>query len=106
MSEERELDKYREAISRNRYSTGQECNAQYEISSQQSGKVTFEVQVQSEIIDTVDVEFIVDDGVVELGENFPNPFDGQTHLPVLIPHAMHVELQIYDAVGRFVQTLI
>jgi len=94
------------AIRRVRDITGQEGNAQYEISSQQSGKVTFEVQVQSEIIDTVDVEFIVDDGVVELGENFPNPFDGQTHLPVLIPHAMHVELQIYDAVGRFVQTVI
>src|SRR5690625_5802974 len=54
------------AIRRVRDITGQEGNAQYEISSQQSGKVTFEVQVQSEIIDTVDVEFIVDDGVVEL----------------------------------------
>src|SRR5690625_5365725 len=37
------------AIRRVRDITGQEGNAQYEISSQQSGKVTFEVQVQSEI---------------------------------------------------------
>src|SRR5690625_6919313 len=103
MSEERELDKYREAISRNRYSTGQEGNAQYEISSQQSGKVTFEVQVQSAIIDTVDVEFIVDDGVVEVGENFHNPFAGQTHLLVLIPHAMLVELEFVVPDVRLLQ---
>src|SRR5690625_7536814 len=66
LSVELVTDKDWVAIRRVRDITGQEGNAQYEISSQQSRKVIFEVQVQSEIIDTVDVEFIVDDGVVEL----------------------------------------
>ena len=58
------------------------------------------------MIDTVEVEFIAHDGELKPGDNYPNPFDGRTTLPVLVPHAMHIELQVYDAVGRFVRTLV
>src|SRR5690625_1635062 len=93
-------------IGRIRGTTGQEGNAHFTVRSHQSGTVAFEVQANRKVIDTVEVEFIADEGELKLGDNYPNPFDGRTTLPVLVPHAMHIELQVYDAVGRFVRTLV
>jgi Protein of unknown function (DUF3500) len=36
----------------------------------------------------------------QLGDNFPNPFKETTSIPVSLNHASHVEVNIYDAVGR------
>jgi len=42
----------------------------------------------------------------ELKQNFPNPFNPTTAIAFTIPTAQRVSLKIYDAQGRFVQTLI
>ncbi|MFK7848832.1 MAG: T9SS type A sorting domain-containing protein [Rhodothermales bacterium] len=42
---------------------------------------------------------------VNLGQNVPNPFSTQTRIHFEIPTAQHVQLEIYDALGRLVTSL-
>jgi hypothetical protein len=41
-----------------------------------------------------------------LGQNYPNPFNPSTTIQFSIPNKSHVELKIYDAVGREISTVI
>jgi phosphatidylserine/phosphatidylglycerophosphate/cardiolipin synthase-like enzyme len=56
----------------------------------------------------VDVEPIASgaSGVVELGQNYPNPFHGRTQIVYAIPTASQVVLRLFDVQGREVQTLV
>lgn len=37
---------------------------------------------------------------------YPNPFNSSTKIDVVLPHAQHVSLNIYDVLGRHVKTLV
>jgi len=41
-----------------------------------------------------------------LGQNFPNPFNGETVIPLYLPDDQFVQIDIYDIQGRRVHTLI
>ncbi|WP_124245582.1 Ig-like domain-containing protein [Cyclonatronum proteinivorum] len=42
----------------------------------------------------------------QLNQNYPNPFRSHTRIPFEIPYASSVHLNVYDVLGRRVQTLI
>jgi gluconolactonase len=42
----------------------------------------------------------------ELHQNYPNPFNGSTKLTFAIPHAMSVQLKVYNSAGHLVKTLV
>jgi hypothetical protein len=41
-----------------------------------------------------------------LSQNYPNPFKGSTSIRYALPRACHVRLEIFDARGRIVETLV
>lgn len=43
--------------------------------------------------------------VVELGQNFPNPFNGRTTIPFTLKYGANVQLQIWSLDGKIVGTL-
>ncbi|MCK5738322.1 T9SS type A sorting domain-containing protein, partial [bacterium] len=42
----------------------------------------------------------------ELKSNYPNPFNPATKLVFTLPKAAHVSLQVFDALGREIATLV
>ncbi len=53
---------------------------------------------------------VEDDGVqptaFELGQNYPNPFNPSTAIPYRVDERSHVSLEVFDALGRRVATLV
>lgn len=54
---------------------------------------------------TLKVESDIPDRVI-LNQNYPNPFSGQTVIPLALPERMHVRIDIIDVAGRRVDTVI
>lgn len=44
--------------------------------------------------------------VLALHQNYPNPFRGSTTLKYSIPKRSYVSIKVYDKYGRFVSTLV
>lgn len=86
--------------------SGDDGEAIYSLSGSQTGIITFTAMAQNKEIGTFDVEFLQDLGQIALGNNYPNPFQRTTIIPVTIPEPMHVEIRVYDRLGRYVQTVI
>jgi hypothetical protein len=42
----------------------------------------------------------------ELGQNFPNPFNGETSIPFSLPHAGRVRIELINTLGANVRTLL
>jgi hypothetical protein len=41
----------------------------------------------------------------ELSQNYPNPFNGETKISFTLPDASHIDLSVYDLIGRKVASL-
>ncbi len=86
--------------------TDEEGVALFDLSNLQGETVSYSVEAHGTEIGTFDVEYLEDRGELVLGDNYPNPFQVRTTLPVQVPRAMNVELRVYDLLGRPVQTVL
>ncbi len=86
--------------------TDDDGEAIFELSGLESGVITFIASAKNREIGTFDVEFLQDLGRLALGDNYPNPFQQNSTIPVTIPETMHVEIRVYDRLGRHVQTVV
>lgn len=58
------------------------------------------------IISGTDVESNDDPFVFRLDQNYPNPFNPVTNIHYQVPNSSKVSLQVFDIMGRLVQTLV
>ena len=85
--------------------TDEEGTAIFSVTNNTVEDVIYEAFFRNTKLGEVTVEFIRDEGVLTLGDNYPNPFSNSTIIPITVPRQMHVELSIYNSVGGHVQTL-
>lgn len=54
----------------------------------------------------IEIEFLFSEGELTLGNNFPNPYNNQTQIPIVIPQQSRVRLDVFNSVGSLVQTIV
>lgn len=86
--------------------TNEEGVALFDVTNNNSEKVTYSVVAATVDIGEITLEFLENEGVVELGNNFPNPFRFDSSIPLFIPEAMNVELQVFNSLGVPIRTLV
>jgi len=52
------------------------------------------------------IEFLYSDGELTLGNNFPNPFQTETLIPIAIPQHTRVRIDLFNASGAHIQTIM
>jgi hypothetical protein len=81
--------------------------ARFAISGQNEQKVTYTVYADDlRLSQNLQIEFLFRDPDVKLGNNYPNPFNNQTIIPFVVPEADRVRIDIYNAAGARVQTIL
>ncbi|MDR9410999.1 MAG: Ig-like domain-containing protein, partial [Balneolaceae bacterium] len=86
--------------------TNEEGVAFFGVSSSSAGTATYTATVAGRLVGEISVEFLEDEGVLRLGNNFPNPFRSQTILPLTVPESMMVEIKVYNSIGVPVRTVV
>jgi hypothetical protein len=86
--------------------TNEEGVAIFAVSSRNPGKSTYLASVVGIEVGEISVEFLQDDGILELGNNYPNPFRSETIIPVTVPRSMQVTITVYNSLGAPVRTAI
>ena len=79
--------------------------AYFELSNYNAETINYTVLAHDIEIGTFEVEYLSDDGILSLGDNYPNPFMNNTILPITVNAPMNVEIRIYDVSGKPVQTV-
>lgn len=86
--------------------TNDEGIATFDVTNTSAEAVEYSVVVESIEIGTIRLEFVPNDGVLRLGNNYPNPFLIRSKIPLTLPNKMHVELRVFNSLGAPVQTLL
>ncbi|MDR9409566.1 MAG: fibronectin type III domain-containing protein [Balneolaceae bacterium] len=86
--------------------TDEEGVALFGVTNTTAEKVTYSVIAATVEIGDIELEFLEDEGILSLGDNFPNPFRFDSSIPLRIPRSMHVELRIFNSLGAPVRTLL
>lgn len=80
--------------------------ATFEITNTVAEKVTYSVHAAGVNIGSIELEFLENEGVLSLGNNFPNPFRFDTSIPLAVPNSMKVKLEVFNSLGAPVRTLL
>ena len=70
------------------------------------GSVYFDDLQVNPVTTSIEAHTSVTPTTFALGQNYPNPFNPTTTIEFQIPAADHVQLMVYDVLGRMVKTLI
>jgi len=89
-----------------RGTTNEEGTAMFKVTSESAGTVNFRAVTAGVEVGEVEVEFLSATGSLVLGNNYPNPFNNQTTIPVTIPSPMNISIVIYNSLGNPVRTVL
>lgn len=86
--------------------TNEEGIAVFGVTNNTAESVTYSVEAATVDVGEITVEFLPVEGVLSLGNNFPNPFRFNSSIPLTIPSSMMVKLQVFNSLGAPVRTLL
>lgn len=58
------------------------------------------------LTDDFEIEFLFSDGTLRLGNNFPNPYNNLTVIPIVVPQRSGIRLDIYNSARAIIQTVL
>lgn len=94
-------------VSPNQAETNNSGMATFTITSNSEGAIQYNVFAAGlSLSEDIEIEFLFSEGELTLDNNFPNPFNSQTMIPIVVPQPMRVRLDIFDSVGSIVQTIL
>lgn len=86
--------------------TNEEGVALFRVTSETAGKVSYRAVTAGVDVGEIEVEFLSATGNLVLGNNYPNPFNNQTTIPITVPGSMNISLVIYNSLGNPVRTIM
>ncbi|MDX1640915.1 MAG: M12 family metallo-peptidase [Balneolaceae bacterium] len=94
-------------ISPNETTTNSEGQATFAITNNTEETVEYSVFAAGlNLSEEIEIEFLFSEGELTLGNNYPNPYNNQTTIPIVIPQQSRVRLDIYNSMGSLVQTIL
>lgn len=92
-------------ISPSQQITGDDGGAVFSITNSTEEVVRYNVYAAGlNLSEKFEIEFLFSEGELTLGNNYPNPFNNQTLIPIVVPQQSRVRLDIYNSMGTLVQT--
>lgn len=86
--------------------TDEDGVAIFSVTSTSAGTVNYTATTSGKNVGEISVEFLQNEGILRLGDNFPNPFSNSTILPLTVPRPMQVEIQVFNSLGVPVRTVL
>ncbi|TVR19327.1 MAG: T9SS C-terminal target domain-containing protein [Balneolaceae bacterium] len=88
-------------------STDEQGTAKFSVSNSVAETVEYEVLVSDVfMLGTISVEFLAANNQLTIGDNYPNPFQRQTTIPLTVPAAMNVKIVVSNVLGSHVKTIL
>ncbi|MDZ7717762.1 MAG: M12 family metallo-peptidase [Balneolaceae bacterium] len=95
------------SISPSQTNTDASGMASFSITNNAEEVVEYSVSAEGLILNSeIEIEFLFSEGELTLGNNFPNPYNNQTQIPIVVPQQSRVRLDIFNSVGSLVQTIV
>lgn len=81
--------------------------ATFSVTNSTEEVVEYSVSAEGLTLDSeIEIEFLFSDGELTLGNNFPNPYNNQTQIPIVVPQKSRVRLDVFNSVGSLIQTVV
>lgn len=80
--------------------------AVFSVTHNREDKITYSVVAEDLAVGSpVDIEFLYTEAETFLGNNYPNPFNNQTRIPIVVPEASRVKIDIFNSTGARIATV-
>lgn len=87
--------------------TDENGNASFLVTHDFEDKITYWAVAEDLTIgNSIEIEFLYSEAETILGDNYPNPFNNQTVIPVVVPQSSRVRIDIFNSSGARIDTII
>jgi hypothetical protein len=102
-----EADEGSSSITPSQTNTDVSGTANFSITNNTEEVVEYSVSAEGLTLSSgIEIEFLFSEGELTLGNNFPNPYNNQTQIPIVIPQQSRVRLDVFNSVGSLIQTIV
>ena len=81
--------------------------ASFSVTHDREESIQYSVVAEDLVVGSpVEIEFLFTEAETFLGNNYPNPFNNQTRIPLVVPENSRVKIDIFNAAGAHVATVL